>query len=123
MVNLADYFKYHPPISEERKLAHETVNRLCLVACENLFASQLPDIVEKVCTGLASALLNLTRDAVCGRWITNAIDRLKESALSGDEEAILMLIQQARMFANQGITLDELRLEDVYADDSAEEHF
>lgn len=123
MVNLVEYFKYHPPITEERRLAHDSVNRLCLVACENLFASQAPDIVEKVCTGLASALLQLTRDGICHRWITSSIDRLKESAVSGDEEAILMLIQQARMFANQGITLDELRLEDVYADDSAEEHF
>ena len=67
-IDLAEFFKYHPP-DEERKKLHEAVN---LAAYE--FA-----------------------EAIC-RCVDNP--RMKFTALNQ--------IQQARMFANQGITLDSL---------------
>lgn len=123
MVSLSNYFKYHPPLTEKRKLAHDAANKLCLTACQDLFEARDLVIVETICDGLSQSLLKLTDDVICQRWIQRSIDLLIPAAIGGDEEAILMYVQQARMFANQGITVDELKLEDVYADKEGEEHY
>lgn len=67
---LIEYFRYHPPKTEERKRAHEEIN-----AAAYGFARVIDDFVQ-------------------------------------DEECLKMAmyaIQQARMFGNQGATVDELR--------------
>ena len=73
-LSIEEYFKYHPPKTEERKDKHNKVN-------------------EKT---LELALL---------------IDELIKDELT--KQYCLFSIQQARMFANQGITVDELNKEQL----------
>ena len=68
-IPIEEYFKYHPPITKERKEAHNAINEAALA-----FAK----VVEA----------NVT-EAKC-------------------KDQTFFAIQQARMFANQGITIDEL---------------
>ena len=114
MVNLVDYFEYHPPRTEARKIAHTSVNHLCLMACQSLFATTDEAIVHQLCDELSNALLEITQEPICFKWIKASIDRIKDTLICCDEESTLMLIQQVRMFANQAVTLDELRLQDVH---------
>lgn len=65
-----EYFKYHPPLTESRKIAHAKVNELALE--------------------FAKGINELVRDEECKRMAFNAV-------------------LQAKMFANQGITVDELK--------------
>ena len=67
--NLPEYFKYHPPLTEERKQKHNKINAVALE--------------------LAEAIMENVQDEDC----------LKMA---------LFAVQQARMFANQGITVDEV---------------
>lgn len=69
-IAIKDYFKYHPPTTEERKAKHNEINEAALS-----FAQSLDSLVE---------------DEDC-------------------KKMALFAIQQARMFANQGITVDDLR--------------
>ena len=66
---IEEYFRYHPPKTEERKAAHETVNNAALE--------------------FAKVIDSLVRDEDC-------------------KKMALFAVQQARMFSNQGITVDEL---------------
>lgn len=68
---IEEYFKYHPPITEDRKNKHNTVNDAAL---------QLAKVIDE----------------------TVSDEQCKQMAL--------FAVQQARMFANQGITVDELYL-------------
>lgn len=70
-IKLEDYFKYHPPTTEERKRKHDLINSAALA-----FAQVLDYEVE---------------DEECKKMAFYAI-------------------QQARMFANQGIVIDELKI-------------
>ena len=114
MVNLADYFQYHPPKTDARRIAHDSVNYLCLMACQSLFATNDPAIVRQICNELSDRLFEITQEPVCLKWIKASLDRIKDTLICCDEESTLMLIQQVRMFANQAVTLDELRLQDVH---------
>ena len=67
-IDLDEWFKYHPVMTEERRLAHNTVNA----------AAQ----------EFAEVIMNLVDDEECLKMAFYAV-------------------QQARMFANQGITLKE----------------
>lgn len=69
---IEEYFKYHPPITEERKRRHNMINEMAL-----LFAQTVDDCVE---------------DEDC-------------------KKMAMFAIQQARMFSNQGVTIDELMRE------------
>lgn len=69
-IPIEEYFRYHPPLTQERKDKHELINKLAL------------EFAKAVDT-------NIT-DAQCKSFCFFAI-------------------QQARMFANQGITVDELK--------------
>jgi hypothetical protein len=66
---IEEYFTYHPPQTESRKLKHEQIGNSALA-----FARIVNEIKDENCRKMA-----------------------------------LFAIQQARMFANQGITIDELR--------------
>lgn len=68
---IEEYFKYHPPTTEERKNKHNLVNEAALN-----FAQIIDDCVQDIdCKKMA-----------------------------------MFAVQQARMFSNQGITVDELRM-------------
>ena len=110
MVNLVDYFQYHPPRTDARRIAHDSVNYLCLMACQSLFATNDPAIVRQICNELSDRLFEITQEPVCLKWMKASLDRIKDTLICCDEESTLMLIQQIRMFANQAVTLDELRL-------------
>jgi hypothetical protein len=69
-IPIEEYFKYHPPTTDERIAAHEVVNSHALVFAKTINA-----------------------------WVCDP--ECKKMAL--------FAVQQARMFANQGITVDELR--------------
>lgn len=68
-ISVEEYFKYHPPVTESRKAAHNAVNEAALAFAKVVEANVV--------------------DEKCG-------------------EMAFFAIQQARMFANQGITIDEL---------------
>lgn len=68
-LSIEDYFKYHPPVTEARKAAHDAINKAALEFAKAVEANVV--------------------DEKCG-------------------EMAFFAIQQARMFANQGITIDEL---------------
>jgi hypothetical protein len=70
MLSLEDYFEYHPPATDARRLAHEAVNKKALE-----FAQVIHTLVD---------------DEDC-------------------QKMALFAVQQARMFANQGLTVDELK--------------
>jgi hypothetical protein len=69
-IPLEEYFKYHPPLTDTRKAAHEAVNSAALAFAQAIAAN----VVDPDCLKMAH-----------------------------------FAVQQARMFANQGITIDELR--------------
>ena len=71
-IPIEDYFRYHPPKTEERKQKHEAVNKAALE-----FAKVVEACVKDEQTKLFS----------------------------------IFAIQQARMFANQGITVDDIAQE------------
>jgi hypothetical protein len=68
---IEEYFRYHPPVSDERKRKHERINQLALQFAKAI-DEELTDPVTK--------------------------------------QYAIFAVQQARMFANQGITVDELEL-------------
>jgi len=65
-----EYFKYHPPLTEERKAIHNAINESALAFAKVLDENVLDEETKKMA---------------------------------------FFAIQQARMFANQGATIDELR--------------
>ena len=67
---IEEYFKYHPPTTDERKWAHDAVNMAAL--------------------DFAKIIETRVQDEDC-------------------KKMAFFAIQQARMFANQGITIDELK--------------
>lgn len=69
-INIEEYFKYHPPTTEERKQKHNAVNEAALAFALVLQANVQDEDLLKMC---------------------------------------MYSIQQARMIANQGITMDDLK--------------
>lgn len=68
-IPIEEYFRYHPPVTEERKIAHQLINDYAL--------------------GFAKTIDSYVFDPECKRMA-------------------IFALQQCRMFANQGITIDEL---------------
>lgn len=69
-IPIEEYFRYHPPVTQERIAKHETINQISLE--------------------FAKVVNSLVADEKCRMFAEFAI-------------------QQARMFANQGVTVDEIR--------------
>lgn len=67
---MEEYFRYHPPTTEERKTSHNVINGQALA--------------------FAKAIDLYVTDPEC-------------------KKMAIFALQQCRMFANQGITIDELR--------------
>ena len=105
---IEEYFCYHPPETQERKAKHDQVNDICLKVARKLTQPFLnnKEIAEGV--DMLQALTQTVSDAICIKWATNSIEWAQRFAALGEEEGVLMSIQQCRMFLNQGITIDEL---------------
>ena len=69
-IPIAEYFRYHPPLTQERQAKHDKINEAALS-----FALMIDQLIT---------------DPDC-------------------KKMALFAVQQARMFSNQGITVDELR--------------
>ncbi len=110
-IPIGEYFRYHPPQTEVRKVKHQRVNDECLEVAKALTQPFLSDLEINRGVAQLRALTQNVFDALCVKWATTSIDFVQAAAKSGDEESIIMHIQQVRMFLNQGITIDELRAE------------
>ncbi len=109
---IEEYFKYHPPTTPKRIALHERVNRESLEICKALIEE------EQHCTWLcfrdAAILLaiDVCHDETCLTWAKSAIERTigaySISNIDTRSTAILMNIQQFRMFLNQGITVVDI---------------
>jgi hypothetical protein len=112
---IEEYFKYHPPTTPERIALHDRVNRESLEICKAFIESK-NDIEWLAIRGAAMLLADeVCHDKTCNDWAKSAIEeasKIAASYLNKDikAEAILMHIQQFRIFLNQGIVVDELKL-------------
>jgi hypothetical protein len=68
-IDIEEYFKYHPPTTQERQDAHKAINEAALSFAKVVDANVQDEITKQYS---------------------------------------IFAIQQARMFANQGVTVDEL---------------
>jgi hypothetical protein len=110
-IPIEEYFRYHPPTTEERKAKHNEVNDICLKVARDLTQPFLS--CAEVGAGMDKliALTQLIKDETCLKWANWSIDSLWVVVKNrgGDTESVIMRIQQVRMFLNQGITIDELK--------------
>jgi hypothetical protein len=74
-IPIEEYFRYHPPTTEERKQKHEKINVIALEFAK-IVDSEISDPQTK--------------------------------------QFAIFAIQQARMFANQGITVDDIKQKRYY---------
>jgi hypothetical protein len=108
-----EYFKYHPPTTPERIALHDRVNRESLEICKSFIDSQ--DFNHWLAFRDAAILLaqDVCQDKTCHAWaksaIVKALGTYSIANIDARSTAILMYIQQFRMFLNQGITVDELK--------------
>jgi hypothetical protein len=119
---IEEYFRYHPPTTEERKQKHDVINNAALQFAKDpglysWFTNLIRENVEDEKTqqmAIAStnlALLLVNHDEESSVPIEQIILSWWEQVRSiPKEELFLYLVQQARMFSNQGITVDELKL-------------
>jgi hypothetical protein len=110
---LVEYFKYHPPLTDARKAAHnrvneETMKAFCEFCDERTSPIPLAELVYDDCMKL---LNEICTEPTCYRWAQGALIAAKQEAMtnySDSQEKIFMYIQQFRMFLNQAITIQEL---------------
>lgn len=115
-VPLEEYFRYHPPTSEERIAKHDAVNQVALSfakavlnpagfsesdAEENAeyWLGRCVDTAKKVCSNGWLQEEAITQFAY-------ALDAAQDSA---EPMSMLCQIQNARMYLNQAITIDEVQ--------------
>lgn len=107
---VSEYFKYHPPQTEERKAKHEKANKSSLELFYGLSNAVTVEQVQALQLIFAQFSIDqLIENELCRTWAKASLDRAGESAIARDTEGILMHVQQVRMFINQGITVDELK--------------
>ncbi len=94
-----EYFKYHPPITSERIAKHNAVNDAALELAKAL------ELARTAYLEFRKAVAINTTDTQWKQHAIAAMFPISELIESGE---YLFIIQQARMFANQGITVDEL---------------
>jgi len=136
-ISLEEYFKYHPPQTEERKQKHKIANNAAFELVVNLFdlIDKKQELIESQTNNLIGKLINnhnamikiafgykkkiepLFNDSLCKKYfefvfeeILDAINYEYNNKIKAAEtkEKFLMFAQQARMFSNQGITIDSL---------------
>lgn len=119
-ISIEEFFKYHAPTTEERKLKHEIINYASLQFAKNpgfydFFIQVLRENIDDDQTlrmAIASANLaklfighqqdiELSIEEMLLAWWEQVRDIPKN-------ELFLYLVQQARMFSNLGITIDDL---------------
>jgi hypothetical protein len=116
---LVEYFKYHPPVTQERKDAHDRVNTSTMVGYlhfvqhERIDNNGLIDTlkIESTYDTLIGELHTFVTEPYCHKWASHALVNAKQAALTNwhdREENIFMYMQQFRMFVNQAITIQEL---------------
>lgn len=110
-IPLEEYFRYHPPTTEERKAKHNEVNDTCLEVAKALTQPFLSYAEIHAGIGKLKALAQIVKDETCLKWANWSIQSVWAVVKDGDgdTEGVVMHIQQVRMFLNQGITIDELR--------------
>jgi hypothetical protein len=116
-LSIEEYFKYHPPLTEKRKAIHNSINESALeFAKRATYAEDFEDVlranvIDPSTLQMAIASLKIADRLRDGGSFESAILQLP-FLLKGvsREELFLFFVQQARMFANQGATIDELRL-------------
>jgi hypothetical protein len=110
---IEEYFKYHPPTTTIRIALHDRVNRESLEIYKALKTSE--HYSHWLCIRDAAMLLaaDVCHDETCLSWAKSTIDRLMDAYFIANTDsrsiAILMNIQQFRMFLNQRIVVDELK--------------
>lgn len=112
-IELEEYFRHHPPQTEERRLKHDRVNAAMLEYCQSLLewrdgATPRSDL-EWYRSKVAYDIKDICQDGVCLGWAEDAMSKAYHACIAKQTEAVLMHVQQARMFLNQGIMIDELR--------------
>lgn len=110
---IEEYFRYHPPTTPERIALHDRVNKEMLKLCHALICCTPMDKeqIAKLYQQADQFSAKVCKDATCLKWARNGLQYLSIAALTDSndrDEAILMRVQQIRMFLNQGITVDEL---------------
>jgi hypothetical protein len=113
---IEEYFKYHPVTTPERKAKHDMANNESLGICNTLWCAidsfapgdAYTQVVRKAIERFQRAIAITFTDPMCQKWLIKSLDGLMIGAMNRDKEAVLQSAQQARMFANQGITLDSI---------------
>jgi hypothetical protein len=116
--DLIEYFKYHPVTTTERQAAHDVVNATAFALCEqlwslidasdNMYSNQYLSDGLKLKNVSCAVIRGQFKDAVCHFWMEESMGRLEKAIYQLEKTSVLMCVQQIRMFANQGITLDSL---------------
>ena len=99
-IPIEEYFRYHAPDTEERKAKHEAVNSNALALALAL------DAASKAIDDLMRAVQKNVYDPDCRMQAFEVARELHELF---SFKKYLFIVQQIRMFANQGITIDALR--------------
>lgn len=106
-IPLSDWFKYHPPTTEDRKAKHEMVNELSLALARSINCMDWDRTLKLAIAQIIGLFDNPTKESTVKviEWILNLRDQL-EAESNPDNK--MMLIQQIRMFANQAVTFESL---------------
>jgi len=106
-IPLSDWFKYHPPTTEDRKAKHEAVNRLSFVLASSIDSMGWDEISKEAIAQIIGLFDSPAKESTVKvtEWILNLHDQLKAES---NPENKMMLIQQIRMFANQAVTFESL---------------
>jgi hypothetical protein len=105
---LEHYFKYHPATTPERIDLHRRANALAFEACSIMINDSNASEVDFAVRTVLDTIPKLTIDVPCRTWANCAVRDAGKQALVDNHEAVLMHMQQCRMFLNQGITMDSL---------------
>jgi hypothetical protein len=108
--NIGDCFQYHPPKTQERKDAHQSVGDISKLFYDEFIINDSHHIDYHYWSGRWDIInraidfaVCICKEPICLQWaIKSIID------ISSQPNSILMTIQQYRMFLNQGITISSL---------------
>lgn len=106
-IPLSDWFKYHPPTTDERKAKHDLVNKLSFTLANSVGSMGWDGIAKSSIAQIIGLFDNPTKESTIKvvEWITRLYDDLMAEPIPDNK---MMLIQQIRMFANQAVTFESL---------------